>query len=61
MKKLKHIFVIYQDDEMDCVSTDKQSALELAVDPRDDIDRSRFKVERWVLKNNKYQFEKRIQ
>ncbi len=59
MIKLKHIWLVYQNDKMDFVATNLEQAKEMACDAESEC-RRRFKIERWILKNGKYQFEKSI-
>lgn len=56
LRRLKYLWFIYQDGLLDFIATSRKGAEEMAEDPEGNKDL--YKIERWVFKKGRYQFDK---
>lgn len=60
MNKPRYIYLVFNRGIVDFIACTLKNAQEMAEPPCSDIDPNIFMIHRWVLKNGKYQFDRRV-
>lgn len=60
-KKPRYIYLVHVRGIVDFIACDLKTAHEMSEPPSAEIDPKIFMIHRWVLKNGKYEFDKRIE
>lgn len=59
VRRLKYLWFVYLDGVLDYVACDRKNAEEMSTHPTTGS-REEFAIERWVFRNGKYEFDKRL-